>query len=161
MNFDSILKKRIISLFNEKKFIDLPMEVKNSYINGSRNFKIKSAKDIINEINCIENALNNVIWKQNYNITITHDDIYLLNGYIKKKFKDELLSPEYLFFNKERLAFYKQFDIKTLFSNFSKIILRIKDENGIHIGDGYHKIFSALSKIESITFKCTIGLFKN
>jgi hypothetical protein len=159
MDYNNILRNKIILLFNEKKFADIPMEVKNCYINDSRNFKIKNVKDIINEINCIENVLSNVIWKQNYDMTITYDDIYLLNGYIQKKFKDELFSPEYLYLNKESLAFYKKFDIKSIFSN-SKIILRIKGENGIHIRDGYHKIFSALSKIESITFKCTVGFNK-
>jgi len=162
MNYNQILKNRVIALLTNKKFDNCPLEVKKCYIHSSRDIKIINVREIFNEIRCIDNALSNIIWNTNYNITITHNDLYLLNGYIPKKFKDELLSPEYIFLNRNKLDFYKNLGKKELLLNLSKVIIRIKENNlGIHIGDGYHRVFSALSKQDSITFRCIVGLPKN
>ena len=78
----------ILELYKDK----LPLPVYNLYKEEKIVYKhdFKEFKDVIKELKCFEHVLTNIDWKENTQVSINKNDLYLHRGYIPRRFSDEI-----------------------------------------------------------------------
>lgn len=161
MNYNLIfIQKAKEILFNKKNV--LPLTVYNSFLKKIDDDKheLYSMKDVIKEMKCFASLFEIINWYEDYQVTITRKDNYLVGGYIPNNFLSELKKTKNKKLDKNKLDSLKLFSLDEIFSFTPKIMISFK-ENGINIYDGYHRILAALQKKDIITFKCVVGLYNN
>ena len=161
MNYNLIfIQKAKEILFNKKT--DLPLTVYNNFFKkiDDDKYELYSMKDVIKEIKCFSSLFETIRWYDDYQVTITQNDNYLVRGYMPNSFLSELKKAKNKKIDKNKLDILKEFSLDKIFSFSPKIMISFK-ENGVNIYDGYHRILAALQKKDKITFKCVVGIYNN
>ena len=155
MNYNFIFKTKLQNIVFSRKHKLLSSVFYHFYNNHVYYYKnFNSIKEINREIKQILNILDNFAWEEKI-ITISRDNLYFHPEKPLKSFSDEIAS-----FIKIQSPLHTDFNVDKILALTPQIIICIKD-NMIHICDGYHRVMTALTRENTITFKCAVGTYKN